>query len=80
MDNKFESEREALLYIMRMLEKNQSKCDLEQKSIKDLRRLFDQRSSRMNCAILNNLSLDEIMKETKSTILALLYILLNNKR
>ena len=54
---------------------NRSKFDDNGKTVKDFRRIFDQDSSRMNQAIFNDASTEEICKETLSTVCTLIEIL-----
>lgn len=73
-----------LLAILKEIEKqvleNRTKHEDAHKTIKDFRRIFDQDSSRMNQAIFNDASQDEIYKETLRTVAVLIEILVRTKR
>ena len=72
-----------LLQIIKKIEvyvlENRTHSSVENFSIKDFRRMFDQASSRMNQAILNDHPSEEIHKETLRTISTLIEILSRTK-
>lgn len=82
-ENSHRSEKE-LEPILKEIEKkvleNRAKHDDTGKTFKDFRRIFDQDSSRMNQAIFNDASHDEIYKETLRTIAVLVEILIRSKK
>ena len=57
-----------------------ARFDDSEKSIKDFRRIFDQESSRMNQAILNDQPSEEIYQETLQTICILVEILSRTRK
>lgn len=76
--------QKELTAILKEIEKkvleNRAKYDDADKTLKDFRRIFDQDSSRMNQAIFNNASEEEIYKETLRTIAVLVEILARTKK
>ena len=58
---------------------NRSKFDDAEKAIKDFRRIFDQDSSRMNKAIFEDASTEEVYLETLRTVAILVEILSRSK-
>ncbi len=59
---------------------NRSKYEDSQKAVKDFRRIFDQASSRMNKAIFNDRSEEDIYHETLHTVSSLIEILARVKK
>lgn len=82
-ENTHHSEKE-LVAILKEIEKkvleNRAKHDDTDKTLKDFRRFFDQDSSRMNQAIFNDASEEEIYKETLRTVAGLIEILARSKK
>lgn len=75
----FQTELMELSSVLKAIEKktleNRTRFNDADKTIKDFRRLFDQDSSRMNQAIFNDASPEEIYNETLRTITMLVEIL-----
>ncbi|OGR52694.1 MAG: hypothetical protein A3I11_05265 [Elusimicrobia bacterium RIFCSPLOWO2_02_FULL_39_32] len=65
----------VLKEIEKKVTENRIKYSDQDKSIKDFRRIFDQDSSKMNQAIFNETSEEEIYQETLRTIAILVEIL-----
>lgn len=83
VENSPHSEKE-LTAILKDIEKkvleNRANHEDANKTLKDFRRIFDQDSSRMNQAIFNEASEEEIYKETLRTIAVLVEILARTKK
>ena len=65
----------VLQEVEKKVKENRKKYNDSDKSIKDLRRIFDQDSSQMNQAIFNDAPQDETHRETLRTICILVEIL-----
>ena len=80
----FQNELMDLSSVLKAIEKktlaNRLRFNDSEKTIKDFRRLFDQDSSRMNQAIFNDASTEEIYNETLRTITMLVEILARAKK
>ncbi|MBI2119733.1 MAG: hypothetical protein HYT97_08955 [Elusimicrobia bacterium] len=70
----------VLKEIEKKVTENRIKYSDQDKSIKDFRRIFDQDSSKMNQAIFNETSEEEIYQETLRTISILVEILSRSRR
>ena len=79
-DNEIKEISAVLSDIEKKVIENRSKPEDSSKTIKDLRRIFDQDSSRMNQAIFNDASQDEIYQETLRTISTLIEILIQARK
>lgn len=79
-----EEELKEIYLLLKEIEKkmleNRVKYNDSNKTIKDLRRIFDQDSSRMNQTIFNDAPTEEIYQETLRTIAILMEILLRTKK
>lgn len=82
--NQLEADLKEISFLLKEVEKkviaNRTKYDDSNKTIKDLRRVFDQDSSQMNQAIFNDAPFEEIYHETLRTISILIEILLRSRK
>jgi hypothetical protein len=78
--NSQEEVRSILRHVEEQVYKNRSHFDDSSKNLKDFRRIFDQDSSRMNRAILNDHPMEEVYQETLHTVSVLVEILLRARK